>query len=93
MHIGARAHSVDDVAFLAEAGYGFAEIDWKDPALLHTQQAELASLARGGLTDGGAPGTAFLVSAVRASAARTAHLKSRQRNVTVGPSRPCPAPD
>ena len=44
MHIGARAHSVDDIGFVAEAGFGFAEIDWKEPALLRTQLARLASL-------------------------------------------------
>ena len=28
MHFGARAHSLDDVEFLARAGFAFAEIDF-----------------------------------------------------------------
>jgi sugar phosphate isomerase/epimerase len=44
VHFGARAHSLDDVEFLARAGFEFAEIDWKDPHLVETELAELAGL-------------------------------------------------
>jgi sugar phosphate isomerase/epimerase len=44
MHFGARAHSLDEIEFLAQAGFEFAEIDWKDPCLLSTQLAELEAL-------------------------------------------------
>jgi len=44
VRFGARAHSPDDVEFLARAGFEFAEIDWKDPHLLETELAELAGL-------------------------------------------------
>lgn len=44
MHIGARAHSVAEVEFLAQAGFSFAEIDLRDPALVRQQQRELAAL-------------------------------------------------
>ena len=44
MRYGARAYSLDDVVFLAEAGFDFAEIDWKDPHLTSTQLPELAAL-------------------------------------------------
>jgi sugar phosphate isomerase/epimerase len=44
MVFGARAYSLDQIAFLAGAGFGFAEIDWKDPRLLSGQLAELATL-------------------------------------------------
>jgi len=44
MYFGARAHSLDDIEFLAQAGFKFAEIDWKDPRLLSTQLAELEAL-------------------------------------------------
>jgi len=44
MRFGARAHSLDDVEFLAEAGFDFAEIDWKDPAAAEADLAELAML-------------------------------------------------
>lgn len=44
MHFGARAYSLDDIEFLAEADFEFAELDWKDPATLHAQMAELAML-------------------------------------------------
>lgn len=44
MYFGARAHSLDEIEFLAKAGFEFAEIDWKDPDFLSTQLAELATL-------------------------------------------------
>ncbi len=44
MYFGARAHSLDEIKFLAEAGFEFAEIDWKNPRLLSTQLAELEAL-------------------------------------------------
>ena len=44
MVFGARAYSLDQIAFLAGAGFDFAEIDWKDPRLLSAQLAELAML-------------------------------------------------
>jgi sugar phosphate isomerase/epimerase len=44
MTFGARAYSLDDVKFLAKAGFDFAEIDWKAPELVNTQLAELARL-------------------------------------------------
>lgn len=44
MTFGARAHSVRDVVFLAEADFDFAEIDWKDPDAARTAIGELAQL-------------------------------------------------
>ena len=44
MQFGARAYSLDDVVFLAQAGFAFAELDWKDPRALNGQLAELAAL-------------------------------------------------
>ena len=44
MYFGARAYSLDDVEFLAEAGFDFAEIDWRDPDLVCPQMDELAML-------------------------------------------------
>ncbi len=44
MYFGTRAHSPDEIEFLAEAGFEFAEIDWKDPRFLSTKLAELAAL-------------------------------------------------
>ena len=44
MYFGARAHSVDDVEFLALAGFEFAELDWKDPRRVSRQLADLAAL-------------------------------------------------
>jgi sugar phosphate isomerase/epimerase len=44
MYLGARAHSLDDVEFLAEAGFDFAEIDWNEPDLVRAQLGELAIL-------------------------------------------------
>ncbi len=41
---GARAYSLDAVRFLAEAGFGFAEIDWKDPQAVSAVLADLAVL-------------------------------------------------
>ena len=44
MDFGARAYSLDDVEYLAQAGFQFAEIDWKDPALINAGLAKLAML-------------------------------------------------
>jgi sugar phosphate isomerase/epimerase len=44
MYLGARAYCLDDVEFLAEAGFDLAEIDWRDPDLVHPQLDELAAL-------------------------------------------------
>ena len=44
MYLGARAYCLDDVEFLAEAGFDFAEIDWRDPDLVRPQMDELAVL-------------------------------------------------
>ena len=44
MYLGARAHSLDDIEFLAEVDFDFAEIDWKDPRLVQQQLDELATL-------------------------------------------------
>jgi sugar phosphate isomerase/epimerase len=44
MYLGARAYSLDDVEFLAESGFDFAEIDWRDPDLVRPQIDELAAL-------------------------------------------------
>ena len=41
---GARAYSLDTVEFLTEAGFEFAEIDWKDPRLVSAELTELAAL-------------------------------------------------
>ena len=47
MYLGARAYSLDDVRFLAKAGFGFAEIDWRDPDLVRPQLDELTTLRAG----------------------------------------------
>jgi sugar phosphate isomerase/epimerase len=44
MYFGARAHSLDEIEFLAEANFESAEIDWKDPHSLSTNFAEMAML-------------------------------------------------
>jgi sugar phosphate isomerase/epimerase len=44
MFYGARAYSLDDIEFLAEADFAFAEIEWKDPQRLRGQMDELAML-------------------------------------------------
>ena len=44
--MGARAHSLEDVAFLAEAGFAFAEIDWKEPGVVRAQIRGLAALQK-----------------------------------------------
>lgn len=44
MQFGARAYSLDDVAFLARAGLNFVEVDWKDPALVRQQMPDMAAL-------------------------------------------------
>lgn len=44
MYFGARAYSLNDVEFLAKAGFAFAEIDWKDPHSARTNVAQLAIL-------------------------------------------------
>jgi sugar phosphate isomerase/epimerase len=44
MDFGARAYSLDDVRFLGETSFDFAELDWKDPHLLAGQLADLAAL-------------------------------------------------
>jgi sugar phosphate isomerase/epimerase len=44
MYLGARAYSLDDVEFLAEAGFDFAEFDWREPDLVRSQMDELAML-------------------------------------------------
>jgi sugar phosphate isomerase/epimerase len=47
MRFGARAHSLDDVLFLAKTGFDFVEIDWHDPRLIGAQLPQLASLQEG----------------------------------------------
>jgi sugar phosphate isomerase/epimerase len=44
MYFGARAYSLGGIEFLAERGFEFAEIDWKDPHFLSAKLAELATL-------------------------------------------------
>jgi len=44
MYFGARAHSLGEIEFLAEAGFEFAEIDWKDPRSLRAELTELMKL-------------------------------------------------
>ena len=44
MLFAARAHSLDDVRFLAEAGFEYAELDWLEPELVRAQMSELAAL-------------------------------------------------
>ncbi len=44
MQFAARAHSLDDVKFLAEAGFEYAELDWLEPDLVRPQIAALAAL-------------------------------------------------
>jgi len=44
MFYGARAYSLDDIEFLAEADFAFAEIEWKDPQRVRRQMDELATL-------------------------------------------------
>jgi sugar phosphate isomerase/epimerase len=44
MHFAARAHSLADVEFLAQAGFELAELDWLEPDLVRPQMGELAAL-------------------------------------------------
>ncbi|MBU0495344.1 MAG: sugar phosphate isomerase/epimerase [Chloroflexi bacterium] len=44
MYLGARTHSLDDIEFLARAGFDFAELDWKDPVALKEILPALAAL-------------------------------------------------
>jgi sugar phosphate isomerase/epimerase len=44
MRFAARAHSLDDIAFLAQAGFDLAEIDWLEPDLVRPQMEELVTL-------------------------------------------------
>ena len=44
MRFAARAHSLDDVRFLAQARFEAAEIDWLEPELARAQMGELAAL-------------------------------------------------
>ena len=46
MKIGARAYAMEDVGFLGESGFDFAEIDWKDPDLVQAQLAEFKELKK-----------------------------------------------
>ena len=41
---GARAYSLDGIRFLAETGFEFAEIDWKDPQVVSAALADLIAL-------------------------------------------------
>lgn len=41
---GARAYTPDHVEFLAQAGFDFAEIDWKDPHIVAGQLPQLLAL-------------------------------------------------
>jgi sugar phosphate isomerase/epimerase len=45
MFYGARAYSLDDIEFLAEADFSFAEIEWKDPRRLRGQMDQLTMLS------------------------------------------------
>ena len=44
MKIGARAYTTDEIRFLGEAGFDFAEIDWKDPDYIISILPELSDL-------------------------------------------------
>jgi sugar phosphate isomerase/epimerase len=44
MYLGARAYSIEDVEFLAEAGYDFAEVDWQELDVVRAQMGELSVL-------------------------------------------------
>jgi sugar phosphate isomerase/epimerase len=44
MYLGARAYSLEDVEFLAEAGFDFAEVEWRDPDLVRPQIDDLVML-------------------------------------------------
>jgi sugar phosphate isomerase/epimerase len=44
MKIGARAYTTDDIRFLGEAGFDFAEIDWKDPDTIINSMPEFLKL-------------------------------------------------
>jgi sugar phosphate isomerase/epimerase len=44
MRFAARAHSLADVRFLAQAGFEAAEVDWLEPDLVRAQMGELAAL-------------------------------------------------
>lgn len=41
---GARAYSLDGIKYLAETGFTFAEIDWKDPRVVSAELAQLVAL-------------------------------------------------
>ena len=40
MQFGARAYSLEDIKFLAEAGFDFAEIDWKEYTLVTAELSQ-----------------------------------------------------
>jgi len=44
MQFGARAFSLDDIEFLAESDFAFAEIEWRDPDLVRAQMDDLSLL-------------------------------------------------
>jgi sugar phosphate isomerase/epimerase len=44
MYLGARAYSLGDVEFVAEANFDFAEIDWNEPDAVRAQMDELSIL-------------------------------------------------
>jgi sugar phosphate isomerase/epimerase len=44
MHLGSRAYSLQDVRFLAKAGFSFAEVEWKQPGLVSKQLPQLTTL-------------------------------------------------
>lgn len=44
MKIGARAYTIEDIRFLGEAGFDFAEIDWKDPDRIKALLPEFSRL-------------------------------------------------
>jgi sugar phosphate isomerase/epimerase len=44
MPFGARAYTIDHVEFLAQAGFDFAEIDWKDPHVVAGELPQLLTL-------------------------------------------------
>lgn len=46
MHFGARAYSINDINFLAKAGFDFAEIDIKDYEYVKSKLSELLKLSK-----------------------------------------------
>jgi sugar phosphate isomerase/epimerase len=44
LSFGARAHSIDEIEKIAQIGFGFVEIDWKDASAIEVEREKLLTL-------------------------------------------------